>query len=59
MHPKEYIKEYAFNKYFDKKVAEEDTPIYINNEIQSKYEQLEHIFEGFFEEDLQYIAKVK
>lgn len=47
-----------FLKYFDKRVAEEDTPIKVTDEAQQKYEQLDILFEEFFDDNSLHLAKV-
>lgn len=46
-------------KYFDKRVSEEDMPIQTPEDIQLRYEELDLIFEEFFDENSLHLAKVK
>jgi hypothetical protein len=46
------------NTYFDKRTAEEDSPIVLDTKIQKKYQHLETLFEEFFEQNGLSIAKV-
>ena len=50
-------KEYVMH-YFDKRTNEEDMPIIPPIEIQDKYEQIETIFEEFFDDNYLQTAKV-
>lgn len=51
-------KEYQSFHYFDKRTNEEDMPVMLPNTIQDKYEQLEVIFEEFFDDNSLSLAKV-
>jgi len=44
-------------KYFDKRVAEEDSPIEVKDEKQNKYERLDAFFEKIFDENSLNVAK--
>jgi hypothetical protein len=46
------------NNYFDKRTAEEDSPVVLDTKTQNKYQHLETIFEEFFEQNGLSIAKV-
>jgi hypothetical protein len=49
---------YSF-KYFDKRVSEEDNPVKnLTDGLQFKYEELDVIFEEFFDENSLHLAKV-
>jgi hypothetical protein len=48
---------YTLN-YFDRRVPEEDLPITVNEETQKKYEELDILFEEFFDDDSLHLAKV-
>ena len=52
-------KEYQSFHYFDKRTNEEDMPVMLPNTIQDKYEQLEVIFEEFFDDNSLSLAKVR
>ncbi len=45
-------------KYFDKRVPEEDSPINVSDDIQQRYEELDIIFEDFFDDNSLHLAKV-
>jgi hypothetical protein len=47
------------NNYFDKRTAEEDSPVVLDTRTQKKYQHLETIFEEFFEQNGLSIAKVE
>jgi hypothetical protein len=47
------------NKYFEKRVAEEDTPISVSDEVQDKYQKLDSVYEDFFDDNSLHLAKVK
>jgi hypothetical protein len=47
------------SNYFDKRTAEEDSPVILDTSIQKKYQHLETIFEDFFEQSGLSIAKVE
>lgn len=46
------------NKYFDKRVAEEDTPISVSEEVQDRYQSLDAVYEDFFDDNSLHLAKV-
>jgi hypothetical protein len=45
--------------YFDKRTSEEDMPIHISEKIQDKYEQLELLYDNFFDDNSLSNAKVR
>lgn len=47
-----------FGKYFDKRVAEEDCPVNVSEEAQRRYEQLDSLYEEFFDDNSLHLAKV-
>lgn len=50
---------YSF-KYFDKRVTEEDTPVKgLSEQVQARYEELDVIYEEFFDENSLFLAKVR
>ncbi len=44
--------------YFDKRTNEEDTPLTLPPDVQNKYEQMERLFEEFFDDNSLSVAKV-
>jgi hypothetical protein len=52
-------KEYNQFHYFDKRSNEEDLPVSVGDSTQNKYEELEAIFDEFFEDNSLTLAKVK
>lgn len=44
--------------YFAKLQPEEDCPIEVSDQLQSKYEALDALYEGFFGHNSLYLAKV-
>jgi hypothetical protein len=48
---------YSLN-YFDRRVPEEDLPITVSEDIEKKYEELDNLFEDFFDDDSLHLAKV-
>jgi hypothetical protein len=55
MNGKEYVQSFH---YFDKRTSEEDMPVIMPVIIQDKYEQMEVIFEEFFDDNCLTLAKV-
>ena len=45
--------------YFEKRTNEEDMPVYIEEDMQDKFENLEILYEDFFDENSLSTAKVK
>ncbi len=56
MNGKEYVQSFH---YFDKRTNEEDIPVIISNKVQDQYEQLEGVFEEFFDDSSLSQAKVR
>lgn len=56
MNDKEYVQSFH---YFDKRTIEEDMPVIVSKKIQDQYEQLEVIFEEFFDDSSLSQAKVR
>lgn len=44
--------------YFDKRTNEEDLPIALSVEVQEKYEQIEPLYDEFFDDNSLSLAKV-
>ena len=55
MNGKEYVQP---SHYFDKRTNEEDLPVILPFVIQDKYEQMDIIFEEFFDDNSLSLAKV-
>jgi hypothetical protein len=55
MNGKEYVQSFH---YFDKRTNEEDLPVALPTNIQDKYEQIEIMFEEFFDDNSLSLAKV-
>jgi hypothetical protein len=53
---KDFPSPYSF-RYFDNRVIEEDNPIKLLPEVHQKYEELDLIFEEFFDENSLHDAK--
>jgi hypothetical protein len=53
---KDFPSPYAFN-YFDSRVPEEESPVKLSADIQQKYEELDLLFEDFFDENGLHVAK--
>ena len=47
---------YSF-RYFDSRVSEEDSPVTLSTETNQKYEELDLLFEDFFDENSLHFAK--
>jgi hypothetical protein len=55
-----YNKENIYNdKYFDRRMPEEDSPLKLEPELQLKYEQLEIVYDEIFDEESHQQAKVQ
>ena len=52
-------RDYSSYLYFDRRTNEEDMPVRPTQEIQKKYEDIEALFEEFFEDNSLSLAKVK
>jgi hypothetical protein len=52
-------RDYSSYLYFDRRTNEEDMPVRPTQEIQKKYEDIEALFEEFFEDNSLLLAKVK
>jgi hypothetical protein len=52
-------KEYQSFHYFDKRTNEEDMPVMLPHNVQDKYEQMEVLFEEFFDDNSLSLAKVR
>jgi hypothetical protein len=52
-------KDYSSFLYFDRRTNEEDMPVRPSQEIQRKYEEIEALFDEFFEDNSLSLAKVK
>jgi hypothetical protein len=50
--------QYMMLKYFDKRVPEEDNPINTSEDVQQMYEDIDALFEGFFDDNSLHLAKV-
>jgi hypothetical protein len=46
------------NKYFDKRIPEEDNPLDLEPQIHQKYQQLEIVYDDIFDENSHNQAKV-
>jgi hypothetical protein len=55
MNGKEFMQSFH---YFDKRTNEEDMPVIVSNKIQDQLEQLELVFEEFFDDSSLSQAKV-
>lgn len=56
MNGKEYVQSFH---YFDKRTNEEDLPIAVPVNVQDKSEQMERLFEDFFDDNSLTLAKVR
>lgn len=54
-----YKDNFSSTKYFDKRVPEEDLPVLVPEDLQNKYEEIDNIFESFFDDNSLHLAKVK
>jgi len=52
-------KDYSSFLYFDRRTNEEDMPVRPSEETQRKYEEIEALFDDFFEENSLTLAKVR
>jgi len=52
-------RDYSSYLYFDRRTNEEDMPVRPSQEIQKNYEEIERLFEEFFEDNSLSLAKVK
>jgi hypothetical protein len=52
-------KEYQSFHYFDKRTNEEDMPVMLPHNVQDKYEQMEVLFEEFFDDNSLSLAKAR
>ncbi len=55
MNGKEYVQSFH---YFDKRTNEEDLPVTLSVNVHDKYEQMEVLFEEFFDDNSLTLAKV-
>ena len=55
MNGKEYNQTFH---YFDKRTNEEDMPLMLPHDVQDKYEQMDGLFEEFFDANSLSLAKV-
>jgi len=51
-------KDYSSFLYFDRRTNEEDMPVRPSEEVQRKYEEIEALFDEFFEDNSLSLAKV-
>ncbi len=51
-------KDYSSFLYFDRRTNEEDIPVRPSEEVQRKYEEIEALFDEFFEDNSLSLAKV-
>jgi hypothetical protein len=56
MNGKEYVKSFH---YFDKRTSEEDMPVESEEVMQKQYEEMEILFEDFFDDNSLSLAKVE